>query len=107
MSRKNREPQRVRVVVWLDPSVLERLEIIVRDKPGGPRTRSAVVREACMWLMAKEAAWLVRREQVQADQQRRAREDADALATARAERERGRDLDVVAQALDIARRRIT
>lgn len=93
--------RRVRVVVWLDPDVLERLQVIVAEKPGGPRTRSAVVREACMWLLAREAAWLLRREHY-----RRVQAERQAPVKRRpADRRRVDELDAIEQALRIARDR--
>lgn len=93
--------RKVRVVVWLDPSVLERLELIVADKPGAPRTRSGLVREACAWMMAREAAWLVRAEAARTNRERREAEQGLTLVEREA-RDQVRDGDVVDRALVIA-----
>lgn len=94
--------RRVRVVVWLDPSVLERLELLVRYKPDGPRSRSAVVREACAWLMAREVVSLCRYEACEQERERRAALDA---APSPVERERLAGEELVERALRIARER--
>jgi hypothetical protein len=83
-------PDRVRVVVYLDRRALEDLALIVAHRHGaeGPWTRSAVVRRAVAWYLAKEADWLVR--QRRAEQlRRRQTEELEALrAIPREERER-------------------
>jgi Ribbon-helix-helix protein, copG family len=61
----------VQVRVTLDESQLERLELIVAYRRG-KRTRSAVVREAIEWQLAKEAAWLLRAQAASAERDRRA-----------------------------------
>ena len=84
--------RRIRVVVWLDAGSLERLETIVRHRRG-PRSRSAVVREAVGWLLAREAAWLLRQQAAEDGRRRREADLQLALAIPRQQRD---ELDVQA-----------
>ncbi|HEX4345667.1 MAG TPA: hypothetical protein VHZ31_08905 [Solirubrobacteraceae bacterium] len=59
-------------MVWLDRERVDELQRIASYRHGR-QTRSAVVREAVTWLLAREAAYLLR-------QRQRDREDADRLA---------------------------
>jgi hypothetical protein len=96
------DPPLVRVVVYLELTALEDLELLVHYRRGGS-TRSAIVREAISWLRAREAAWLIRAKHQERVQARRAAEDARALAIARADRDRIAVEQLVDQALAIAR----
>jgi hypothetical protein len=96
------DPPLVRVVVYLELTALEDLELLVHYRRGGS-TRSAIVREAISWLRAREAAWLIRTKRQQQLQTRRAAEDARALAMARADRDRIAVEQLVDQALAIVR----
>lgn len=92
----------VRVVVYLELTAVEDLELLVRYRRGGS-TRSAIVREAISWLRAREAAWLIRAKRQKQLQARRAAEDARAATIARADRDRMAVEQLVDQATAIAR----
>lgn len=93
----------IRVTLLLDRDALEDLERIVRYRHG-PASRSSVVREAVMWLRAREAAHLLAQHD---NEERRARERAE-LEARRAlgavERQRLAVEDQVARALGITGR---
>jgi hypothetical protein len=92
----------VRVVVYVDQGALEDLELLVRYR-FGPRSRSAVVREAIGWLRAKEASWLLEaRRRARVDRERADREAVEA-SRPREERERLEAEEAVASALAMAR----
>lgn len=94
---------RVRVVVWLDEDVLERLELLVAYREGGPRSRSAVVRHAVAWLVAREAVWICRRQAYERVQS--ARLVAEFAERERLEREQVTAEEAVQRALRIAQGR--
>lgn len=92
----------VRVVVYLERSAIEDLELIMRYRHG-VGSRSQVVREAVMAMRAREAAYLAR---ARAQRERRRQEAADleaARSSTREERERASTEELVAGAVAIAR----
>lgn len=92
---------RQRVVVWLDVDQVAALEAIVRHRRPGPRSRSAVVREAVGWLLVREAVWLLRYHAAEAERAQREAELQAALAVPRAERDAETNAQLVAAALRI------
>lgn len=99
-----RRSERVRVVVWLERGQIEDLQVILSVRRGRV-TRSAVVREAVGWLLAREANSLVRHRQVAARRRQREAEEARAVRLSRAEREDVEAERVRELALEIARHR--
>lgn len=91
---------RVRIVVWLDAQAVDDLADIIAFRRGR-QSRSAVVREAVTWLLAKQAAWLLRERA--ANDRRRCEAELKAAAASLAERERAAIDISVAQALRVAR----
>jgi hypothetical protein len=99
----DRRGERVRVVVWLDRGQVEDLELLLRHRRR-VRTKSAAVREAVAWLLAREAATLVRWRDADERRQRREAEERWAIEVAREERERCEAQAVLDEALWIAKR---
>jgi metal-responsive CopG/Arc/MetJ family transcriptional regulator len=97
------DADRVRVEVLLDRRVLADLDAIVRHRRGRTISRSALVREACSWMLSKEAGWLLRHHAQVRERARRAAEDARSSAEREAQRAAAQR-DVIDSALDIARR---
>ena len=75
---------RIRVVVYLDRAALEDLEDLIHYRHGH-NSRSAVVREAIMWLRAKEAGWLLRAERAAAKRREHAVREAELKTKGRAQ----------------------
>ena len=92
---------RVRVVVYLDRAALEDLELLVGYRHG-VSSRSEVVRQAVMWLRAKEAAWLLRARSYERHQAARLAEDERARKLSREERERVDEQAAIAEAVRLA-----
>lgn len=92
----------VKVTLRLDADVLDQLDTIVTHRRGSSISRAQLVREACSWLLAKEAAWLHRHHAQERERQRRAAEDARTSAERDADR-RAAERDVIESALTIAR----
>lgn len=71
--------QRIKVVVYLDPEDLERLDFIAAHYHAVPVSRSEELREAVMWLIARRTDWMDRRRLVERHRQDRAEDAAAAL----------------------------
>jgi len=94
--------ERVRVEVLLERNVLADLDAIIKYRRGRSASRSALVREACSWLLSKEAGWLLRHHAQMREGARRAAEEARSSAEREANRAAAQR-DVIESALDIAR----
>jgi hypothetical protein len=90
------------VTVWLDRKAVEDLQLLARYRHG-EASRSATVRRAVEWLLAKEAAWLTRERRAEQLRQDAAAELRRALALPRDERERLDREATIAGAVKIAR----
>lgn len=73
-------PKLVRVHVWVEAGTLADLDTIVAYRRGRSASRSELVREACGWLLAREAGWLMRHQAQARDRERSAAEDARSVA---------------------------
>lgn len=79
-----RRVERVKVVVYLDPEDVERLDFIAANyHPAGPVSRSHELREAVVWLIARRTAWMQRHREVAEHRQQLADDDAAALERTR------------------------
>lgn len=96
-------PERVSVHVVLDRRQLEDLELLVRYRHGERHSRSAVIRRAVGWYLAKEAVWLVRQRRAEAARQARAAELERARRLPREDRGASDRADLVRRAVDLAR----
>lgn len=95
--------ERMRVEVLLERRVLADLDAIITYRRGRSLSRSALVREACSWMLSKEAGWLLGHHAQMRERARRAAEEARSSAEREAQRAAARR-DVIESALDIARR---
>jgi hypothetical protein len=86
-----RDEPLVRVVVYVEPHALEQLQLLVRYR-FGPRSRSAIVRQAITSELARHAAMIIRYRRRQEREQREAAELQRATELSveeRVERDRG------------------
>lgn len=95
--------RRVRVEVLLEADVLADLDAIITHRRGRSPSRSALVREACDWMLTKESGWLLRHHAQVRERERRAAEEAQSAAERDAARVAAQR-DVIESALEIARR---
>jgi len=79
--------ERIKVHVVLERHQLEDLELLVRHRHGA-HSRSAVIRLAVRWYLAKEAEWLIRERGAEQHRREREAELERARTTPREERDR-------------------
>lgn len=104
MARRDYEPEQlVRVVVYLPQRAIEDLELL-RLYRHGRESRSQVVREAVMWLRAREAAWILSQRRAQAKRERERAELEAMRGQGAIERKRQTDEDRVDEAVDVVSR---
>lgn len=99
----DRRGELVAVRVWLERGQLEDLELLLRHR-GRARTKSAAVREAVAWLLAREAATLVRWRDWEERQRVKEAEERWAIETSREERRRHEEAAMVEEARQIVER---
>lgn len=98
-----RRGELVRVVLRLERGAVEDLEVLCRHHYGD-RSRSAAVRRAVEWLLAREAAQVVRAHELDRRRAEREAEEARAIALSRARRDEERAAATLDGALTIAQR---